>query len=129
MGTMVNHQKLADKMNDLMDHLETLDPDSDEYARCIDNIKQLYSVAEGELKIGQSAAQAKAQNETEVKVQTLKNEAEKDKNSKLLIGTVIGAAITGAVTVGVAQQCRSDEDQGKPWLSKATSLLPKFKGR
>ena len=125
MGTMVNHQKLADKMNDLMDHLETLDPDSDEYARCIDNIKQLYSVAEGELKIGQSAAQ----NETEVKVQILKNEAEKDKNSKLLIGTVVGAAITGAVTIGVAQQCRKDEDEGKPWLSKATSLLPKFKGR
>lgn len=129
MGTMIDHKKLADRMNNLMDRLETLDPDSQEYADCINNIKSLYTIAEGEIKLGMSASQAKQKNETDIKVQTLKNEAEKDKNSKLLIGTVIGAAITGAVTVGVAQQCRKDEDEGKPWLSKATTFLPKFKGR
>lgn len=129
MGQMVDHKKLANKMNELMDRLDTLDPDSQEYATCIDNIKQLYSIAEGEVKLGQSYQQAIQKNETDVKIQTLKNEAEKDKNTKLLIGTLVGAAVTGAVTVGVAQQCRKDEDEGKPWLSKATTFLPKFKGR
>lgn len=129
MGTMVDHKKLADKMNELMDRLNDLDPDSQEYATCIDNLKQLYTIAEGEVKIGQAAVQAKQKNETDVRIQELKNEAEKDKNTKLLIGTLVGAAVTGAVTVGVAQQCRKDEDEGKPWLSKATTFLPKFKGR
>lgn len=89
----------------------------------------MYSIAEGEIKLGQSAVQAKQKNETDVRIQELKNDAEKDKNTKLLVGTIIGAAVTGAVTVGVAQQCRKDEDEGKPWLSKATTFLPKFKGR
>ena len=127
MGKMVNHQNLADEMNDLMDRLSDLEPDSDEYTATINNLTKLYSIAEAEMKLDISCAQSKQKNETDVKVQTLKNEAEKDKNTKLLIGTITGAVVSGAVAYGIAQQCRSDEDQGKPWLSSARSMIPKLK--
>lgn len=127
MGKMVNHQNLADEMNDLMDHLSDLEPDSDEYTTTVANLKNLYSIAEAEMKLDISCAQSKQKNETDVKVQTLKNEAEKDKNTKLLIGTITGAVVSGAVAYGIAQQCRADEDQGKPWLSSARSMIPKLK--
>lgn len=129
MGKMVDHKALADEMRELMESMKTMDRDSEEYRNAVDNLKQLYSIAESEVKLDISVAQAREKNQTDVQVQTLKNEAEKDKNTKLLLGTVIGAAVTGAVTIGVAQQCRKDEDEGKPWLSKATTFLPKFKGR
>lgn len=127
MGKMVNHQNLANEMNDLMDHLSNLEPDSDEYTKTVANLKGLYSIAVAEMKLDMLCAQSKQKNETDVKVQTLKNEAEKDKNTKLLIGTITGAVVSGAVAYGIAQQCRADEDQGKPWLSSARSMIPKLK--
>lgn len=129
MGQMVNHQSLADQMNRLMDRLEELEPGTEEYNDIVEAINKLYSVCEGEVKLGLSCSQAKEKNQTDVQIQTLKNEAEKDKNSKLLMGTIIGAGISAAAATAIAKQCRSDEDNGKPWLSKSTGFLNKFIGK
>ena len=45
MGKMVNHQNLADEMNDLMDHLSDLEPDSKEYAGEVEMDPQGYIIA------------------------------------------------------------------------------------
>lgn len=129
MGQMVDHQSLADQMNALMDYMETLDKSSDEFAQAAKNMQVLYSIAKGEVELGLSATQAKQKNETDIRIQELKNDAEKDKNSKLLAGTIIGASVSAAMNYYIAQKCRHDEDEGKPWLSKATQFLQKPKGR
>lgn len=126
---LMNKGRLADSMDSIMDKLDTLDPTSEEYAAAVKNLQTLYNIGKSECEMDYQVRKDNADRAQNAQIQQMKNDAENSKNTKLLAGTVLGAAITGAVTIGVANACRQDEDDGRPWLSKATGFIPKFKGR